>query len=65
MLFNRASDETERLEQTETIYDRIDSEEACKIAGGRPSSAGYKSDGSVDIKAITQSAVFDTCYPPA
>ena len=34
VLFNRASDETERLEQTETIYDRIDSEEACKIAGG-------------------------------
>ena len=34
VLFNRASEETGRLNETETIYERIDSDEACTIAGG-------------------------------
>ena len=67
VLFNRASEETGRLQETETVYDRIDSPSACSIAGGRQSSE--ESGNPANIVTPTTdpgdgSSNYKRCYPP-
>ena len=64
VLFGRASEETERLEQVETVYDRIDSTSACVIAGGRPSSEDSGDTTKIKEPDPDNSEPFKLCYPP-
>lgn len=59
VLLTRAGTETDRLEGETDRWEDIDNQRGCEIAGGRPSSSASA------IAAITASAPFVHCHPPA